>query len=290
MLRDAERAFVSAGLSDKLSRKGEGRRHHRSRARGGAAASSPSSRRAARRRKSRTARGILKAAIDAISGAATCSPATTSSIPRLEALGAYAEARQTSEAVEVVARRATQLRETSPPSSTGPTTKSPGPKCERARPRSEHRPSSSPARFKGGSSRRSRRWCSPARRSPPTTASRFLRSRLGLEGDDIPVEELEVPSPFDYPTRALVYVPRDLPDPSDPAWLDAAAPRIAELVEASGRRRVHSGNLEARHAGAARVARRGVRGRPVFVQGEAPKGVAARQVPRARRTRSSSPP
>ncbi|HEY3593859.1 MAG TPA: ATP-dependent DNA helicase, partial [Polyangiaceae bacterium] len=62
----------------------------------------------------------------------------------------------------------------------------------------------------------------------------FLRSRLGLTGDDVDVDELVVASPFDYPNRALIYLPRDLPDPSDPAWLDAVEGRIGELIEASG--------------------------------------------------------
>jgi ATP-dependent DNA helicase DinG len=62
----------------------------------------------------------------------------------------------------------------------------------------------------------------------------FLRSRLGLDSDEVDVDELEVASPFDYPNRALVYLPRDLPDPSDPAWIGAAEERIAELIDASG--------------------------------------------------------
>ena len=62
----------------------------------------------------------------------------------------------------------------------------------------------------------------------------FLRSRLGLDSDEVDVDELEVASPFDYPNRALVYLPRDLPDPSDPAWIGAAEKRVAELIDASG--------------------------------------------------------
>jgi ATP-dependent DNA helicase DinG len=99
----------------------------------------------------------------------------------------------------------------------------------------------------------------------------FLRSRLGLDDGDLPVEELDVPSPFDYSARALVYLPRDLPDPSDPAWFEAAKQRVRELIDASGggafvlstSRRM----MQALHASLDRVP-----GRPLFVQGEAPKG------------------
>jgi ATP-dependent DNA helicase DinG len=98
----------------------------------------------------------------------------------------------------------------------------------------------------------------------------YLRSRLGLDGDDLPVEELEVPSPFDYEQKALLYLPRDLPEPTDPAWLGAAETRIADLIEASdGGAFVLSTSkrvMLALHAALARGARR-----PVLVQGQAPK-------------------
>ena len=98
----------------------------------------------------------------------------------------------------------------------------------------------------------------------------YLRSRLGLDGEDLPVEELEVPSPFDYENKALLYLPRDLPEPTDPAWLGAAEGRIAELVEASdGGAFVLSTSkrvMQALHGALARGAKR-----PVLVQGEAPK-------------------
>ena len=57
----------------------------------------------------------------------------------------------------------------------------------------------------------------------------YTRARLGLDPDD--VDELAVASPFDYATQALLYVPRDLPAPSDPGFVVAACARIAELVE-----------------------------------------------------------
>jgi ATP-dependent DNA helicase DinG len=55
----------------------------------------------------------------------------------------------------------------------------------------------------------------------------YTRARLGLDRDD--VDELAVASPFDYSRQALLYVPRDLPPPTDPGFLVAACARIAEL-------------------------------------------------------------
>ena len=99
----------------------------------------------------------------------------------------------------------------------------------------------------------------------------FVRSRLGLSGDRLSVSELVVPSPFDYAARALLYLPRDLPDPRAPAFLARAAERTAELVNVTGggafvlttsiraMRGLHKQLLEL------------LPERRVFVQGEAPK-------------------
>jgi ATP-dependent DNA helicase DinG len=98
----------------------------------------------------------------------------------------------------------------------------------------------------------------------------YLRSRLGLEGDDLPVEELEIPSPFDYEAKALLYLPRDLPDPGDPAWLDGARRRIVDLIDASeGGAFVLSTSKRVMYALHGSLQRKP--GRLVLVQGEAPK-------------------
>jgi ATP-dependent DNA helicase DinG len=60
----------------------------------------------------------------------------------------------------------------------------------------------------------------------PTFA--YQRARLGLDGDAI--DELLVASPFDYARQALLYVPRDLPLPSELGWTAAAAARTRELI------------------------------------------------------------
>ncbi|HEY1549706.1 MAG TPA: helicase C-terminal domain-containing protein, partial [Kofleriaceae bacterium] len=59
---------------------------------------------------------------------------------------------------------------------------------------------------------------------PPTFA--YQRARLGL-GE---IDELVVSSPFDYAKQALLYVPRDLPLPSEAGWTAAAAARTRELL------------------------------------------------------------
>ncbi len=55
----------------------------------------------------------------------------------------------------------------------------------------------------------------------------FVRARLGLEA----AEEARVPSPFDYAQQALLYLPRDLPEPSDPGFTAGVSERMAELVD-----------------------------------------------------------
>jgi ATP-dependent DNA helicase DinG len=63
----------------------------------------------------------------------------------------------------------------------------------------------------------------------------FFRSRMGLNEEvTVPVDELSVPSPFDFPTAAILYTPRDLPEASDPTFVPYAAERIAELVGITG--------------------------------------------------------
>jgi ATP-dependent DNA helicase DinG len=99
----------------------------------------------------------------------------------------------------------------------------------------------------------------------------FVRSRLGLDGDTISVTELVVPSPFDYAERSLLYLPRDLPDPRDPSFLDRAAERSAELVEITGGGAfVLTTSLRAMRALHRALSGRLARHR-VLVQGDAPK-------------------
>jgi ATP-dependent DNA helicase DinG len=59
----------------------------------------------------------------------------------------------------------------------------------------------------------------------------FAKARLGGPPN---ANELVVPSPFDFASRAALYVAGDLPDPADPAFDEAAADRIADLVTMTG--------------------------------------------------------
>jgi len=77
--------------------------------------------------------------------------------------------------------------------------------------------------------------CTSATLSTGTTASsggfHFLKARLGAPAE---TQELIVPSPFDFRSRAVLYLPKDLPEPSDPAFDVAAAQRVLELVQITG--------------------------------------------------------
>jgi ATP-dependent DNA helicase DinG len=57
----------------------------------------------------------------------------------------------------------------------------------------------------------------------------FTQQRLGVRS----ARSLIVPSHFDYPQQALLYVPQTLPDPRNPAFARAAAEEIIELLYAS---------------------------------------------------------
>jgi ATP-dependent DNA helicase DinG len=55
----------------------------------------------------------------------------------------------------------------------------------------------------------------------------FAKARLGAPPE---TDALVIPSPFDFASRAALYIASDLPDPADPAFDDAASDRIAELA------------------------------------------------------------
>jgi len=57
----------------------------------------------------------------------------------------------------------------------------------------------------------------------------YIQERLGLED----AETLALGSPFDYRRAALVMVPRDMPEPDWPAYLESLAQAVADLVRAS---------------------------------------------------------
>jgi len=106
---------------------------------------------------------------------------------------------------------------------------------------------------------------------PDESPFAYLRARLGLDGDRVEVNEALIDSPFDFPNNALFYTPRDLPEPSDPAFIELASRRIVELTELTdGGAFVLTTSLRSmRGLHAALRGRLG--GRELLLQGEAPK-------------------
>ncbi len=95
----------------------------------------------------------------------------------------------------------------------------------------------------------------------------YVSSRLGVATENCQV----LSSPFDFRQQALLYVPRRMPAPREPAYLDRAVEEIRALLAASGGRAfvlfTSFANLHA--------VRRAIEGElpyPLFVQGEAPRG------------------
>ena len=96
----------------------------------------------------------------------------------------------------------------------------------------------------------------------------YLKDRLGLPS----TEELLLPSPFDFARQAVLYVPRRMPDPRAPQFVERAAEEIARLLAISrGRAFVLFTSYAHLNAVAERLA--GEVPYPLLLQGEAPKAV-----------------
>jgi len=95
----------------------------------------------------------------------------------------------------------------------------------------------------------------------------YQRTRLGLDEPNA-ADELLVPSPFDYATQAMLYVPRDLPSPEE-GFSPAAAQRTLELLEITkGRAFLLFTSHRALREAATRLAALAY---PKLVQGDAPR-------------------
>ena len=57
----------------------------------------------------------------------------------------------------------------------------------------------------------------------------FVKSRLGLEA----AHELIVPSHFDFATQAILYVPKNIPEPREEGWVRHACKELETILEAS---------------------------------------------------------
>jgi hypothetical protein len=95
----------------------------------------------------------------------------------------------------------------------------------------------------------------------------FTRARLGLAG----ASELVLVSPFDVEAQALLYIPRDAPDPRAAGWDQAIADHIVAIVRASeGRALCLFTSWRALEA-ARRLVADGLGAYPLLVQGDAPR-------------------
>jgi ATP-dependent DNA helicase DinG len=100
---------------------------------------------------------------------------------------------------------------------------------------------------------------------------KFLRDRLGLYELPCPVVELSVPSPFDFESRAVLYTPKDLPQPNDATFVSVAADRIEELIRLThGGAFVLTTSIRSMHQLYGELKGR-LKEHPVWIQGEAPK-------------------
>lgn len=99
----------------------------------------------------------------------------------------------------------------------------------------------------------------------------FAKARLGALHT---TEELVVPSPFDFASRAALYVAEDMPEPNTVGFEEACALRVRELAAITGGGAfvlcTSNRAMRAIHAALARDARRSG---PLLVQGESPKHV-----------------
>jgi ATP-dependent DNA helicase DinG len=58
---------------------------------------------------------------------------------------------------------------------------------------------------------------------------RFIRSRVGLET----AGELVLGSHFDFSKQAIIFIPRDIPEPRDQEWVGSACLHLEKILEAS---------------------------------------------------------
>lgn len=96
----------------------------------------------------------------------------------------------------------------------------------------------------------------------------YLKQRLGV----LPAAESVLPQEFDYPTQAILYIPRALPDVRNPSFGASAADEITRLLEISQGRAfcLFTSNAQMRdlHERVSRLVKF-----PLLLQGTAPRSV-----------------
>lgn len=98
----------------------------------------------------------------------------------------------------------------------------------------------------------------------------FFSERMGL-ADRIDTTYLELSSPFDYGQQALLYVPRDLPEPNAPSFMEQAAARMQALVDVTAGSALLLFTSHRNLRAAADHFRRANLPYPLLVQGERPR-------------------
>jgi ATP-dependent DNA helicase DinG len=94
----------------------------------------------------------------------------------------------------------------------------------------------------------------------------YVKDRLGIE----PTGELMLASPFRYQEQAILYVPKGMPEPQAPEFVDHVADEVVHLLELSrGRAFVLFTSYANMNAVASLIA--GRLDYPLLIQGEAPK-------------------
>jgi ATP-dependent DNA helicase DinG len=97
----------------------------------------------------------------------------------------------------------------------------------------------------------------------------FFREQLGVSGDQVVMERL--PPPFDYGNQTLLFVPKDLPEPTSPAYREAVAIEIEGLLQTSNGRALCL-FTSLRMMESVRLALQGRVPYNLLVQGDQPKG------------------
>jgi ATP-dependent DNA helicase DinG len=100
----------------------------------------------------------------------------------------------------------------------------------------------------------------------------FLRARLGLDEADVEPESGIFPSPFDYPSQAMLGIPTDLPAPNvdGPGHAQAVTDALVDLIEAAdgGVFALFTSHRDVRQAAERLRARQVDRRWPLLVHGE----------------------